>query len=70
MSPEATKRLRVLIADDEPLGRERVAALLAAHDDIEIVAAVDDGAKAVEAIKAGKVSDLDSLEQLRKKIDG
>lgn len=27
-------------------------------------------AKAVEAIKAGKVSDLDSLEQLRKKIDG
>jgi two-component system LytT family response regulator len=52
MSPEATKRLRVLIADDEPLGRERVAALLAAHDDIEIVAAVDDGAKAVEAIRA------------------
>lgn len=50
MSPDA-KRLRVLIADDEPLGRERIAALLAAHDDVEVVAAVDDGTKAVEAIR-------------------
>jgi two-component system LytT family response regulator len=46
------KRLRVLIADDEPLGRERIAALLAAHDDVEVVAAVDDGTKAVEAIRS------------------
>jgi len=48
----ATSRpLRVLIADDEPLGRERIEALLAAHDDVEVVAAVDDGAKAVESIR-------------------
>src|SRR4051812_36380354 len=45
------KRLRVLIADDEPLGRERIESLLALHDEIEVVASVDDGAKAVEAIR-------------------
>jgi two-component system, LytTR family, response regulator len=45
-------KLRVLIADDEPLGRERIAALLRKHDDIEIVAAVDDGVRAVEAIRS------------------
>ena len=45
------KPLRVLIADDEPLGRERIASLLAAHDDVEIVASVDDGAKAVDSIR-------------------
>jgi two-component system, LytTR family, response regulator len=45
-------KLRVLIADDEPLGRERIAALLRKHDDVEIVAAVDDGERAVEAIKS------------------
>lgn len=48
----ATRRLRILIADDEPLGRERIEALLASHDDVEIVAAVDDGAKAVDAIRS------------------
>lgn len=45
------KRLRVLIADDEPLGRERIESLLAVHDDVEVIASVDDGAKAVEAIR-------------------
>jgi two-component system LytT family response regulator len=52
MASQTRKRLRVLIADDEPLGRERIAALLAAHDDIDVVAAVDDGAKAVDAIRS------------------
>jgi two-component system LytT family response regulator len=52
MSATDRKRLRVLIADDEPLGRERISALLAAHDDVEVVAAVDDGVKAVDAIRS------------------
>ncbi len=47
----AAKRLRVLIADDEPLGRERIESMLGAHDDVEVVASVDDGAKAVDAIR-------------------
>jgi two-component system LytT family response regulator len=49
--PPAPKRLRVLIADDELLGRERIAALLAEHADVDVVAMVDDGAKAVDAIR-------------------
>jgi two-component system LytT family response regulator len=48
---DARKRFRVLIADDEPLGRERIQGLLITHDDIEVVASVDDGVKAVEAIR-------------------
>lgn len=47
----ATRKLRVVVADDEPLGRERVTSLLAKHDDIEIAASVDDGNKAVDAIR-------------------
>lgn len=46
-----TRKLRVLIADDEPLGRERIESLIAQQGDIEVVAAVDDGGKAVEAIR-------------------
>jgi two-component system LytT family response regulator len=45
------RRLRVLIADDEPLGRERIESLLASHDDVDVVASVDDGPNAVEAIR-------------------
>lgn len=48
------RKLRVLVADDEPLGRDRVTSLLAKHDDVEIVATVDDGNKAVDAIRTLK----------------
>lgn len=47
-----TRRIRVVVADDEPLGRERVTSLLATHDDVDVVATVDDGNKAVDAIRA------------------
>jgi two-component system, LytTR family, response regulator len=47
----AAKRLRVLVVDDELLGRERVAGLLREHDDVEIVGMVDDGDAAVAAIR-------------------
>jgi len=43
--------LRVLIVDDELLGRERVASLLREHPDVEIVGAVGDGNAAVDAIR-------------------
>jgi two-component system LytT family response regulator len=45
------QRIRVVIADDEPLGRQRIEALLGKHDDIDVVASVGDGAQAVEAIR-------------------
>ena len=43
--------LRVVIVDDEPLAQQRVADLLAAHDDVEIVGTADTGPSAVETIR-------------------
>ena len=43
-------KIRALIADDEPLARERVRELLAGENDIEVVAECSDGREAVEAI--------------------
>ena len=44
--------LRVLIVDDEPLGRRRVAALLRKERGVEIVGMIGDGVAAVEAIRS------------------
>ena len=44
--------LRILIVDDEPLGRERVAALLRKEPDVEIVGMLGDGVSAVAAIRS------------------
>ncbi|MDH5508916.1 MAG: response regulator transcription factor [Nitrospinota bacterium] len=41
-------RIRVLIADDHALVRQGVAAMLAFHDDVEVVGEAGDGAEAVE----------------------
>ena len=46
-----TRRLRVLIVDDELLGRERVASLLREHSEVDIVGMVGDGNAAVDAIR-------------------
>jgi two-component system LytT family response regulator len=42
--------IRVVVADDEPLARERIRSLLAAHPDVELVAECSDGADAVQAL--------------------
>jgi two-component system LytT family response regulator len=42
--------IRTLIADDEPLARERLRTLLARHTDIEIIGECTNGADAIEAI--------------------
>jgi two-component system, LytTR family, response regulator len=44
------KKIRTLIVDDEPLARERLAALLTNEADIEVVAQCRDGEEAVTAI--------------------
>ena len=44
------KKLRTVIVDDEPLARERLASLLSAEQDIEIIAQCRDGEEAVTAI--------------------
>jgi two-component system LytT family response regulator len=43
--------IRVLIVDDEPLARQRIEDLLAAEDRVEIVASVDNGEAAVDAVR-------------------
>src|SRR5690606_28346279 len=41
--------MKVVIADDEPLARERLRALLAAHPDLDLVAEAGDGRAALHA---------------------
>ncbi|MCI0436768.1 MAG: response regulator, partial [Gemmatimonadetes bacterium] len=43
--------IRVLIAEDEPLARERIRSLLEEEADIEVVAECPDGKTAVSAIR-------------------
>jgi len=45
------KKLRTLIVDDEPLARERLASLLSAEQDIEVIGQCRDGEEAVNAIQ-------------------
>jgi two-component system LytT family response regulator len=45
------KPIRVLIVDDEPLARQRVEDLLRAEDGVEVVASVDNGTAAVDAVR-------------------
>lgn len=40
--------MKVLIVDDEPLARARLARLLAAQDDLQVIAEADNGAHAIE----------------------
>ena len=44
------KKIRVAIADDEPLARERLSGLLSSEPDVELVAQARDGEEAVTAI--------------------
>jgi len=51
MSETRPARIRTLIADDEPLARERLRMLLAAEEWIELVGDVGDGVQAIDAIQ-------------------
>ena len=46
----SSRSYRVLIADDEPLARERLRMLLAEHPDYAVIGEAEDGAAAVRAI--------------------
>jgi two-component system LytT family response regulator len=51
MTDPRPARIRTLIADDEPLARERIRMLLAAEDWIELVGEAVDGLQAIDAIQ-------------------
>ncbi|MCE7032081.1 LytTR family DNA-binding domain-containing protein [Lysobacter sp. GX 14042] len=61
--------MRVVLADDEPLARDRLAALLAAFDDVELVARAADGEQALAAC-AEHQPDLLLLDIAMPGIDG
>jgi two-component system LytT family response regulator len=63
------RTIRALIADDEPLARERLRSLLGAEQDIEIVAEAKDGLETVEAILS-QSPDLVFLDVHMPKLDG
>ena len=62
-------QIRTLIADDQPLARERLAALLSEEPDMEVVAACASGAEAVSAIQRHR-PDLVFLDMQMPEIDG
>jgi len=64
-----TKSIRALIADDEPLARERMRTLLGSEADIEVIGEARDGVEAVDAILAQN-PDLVFLDVHMPKLDG
>jgi two-component system LytT family response regulator len=62
-------RIRTLIADDEPLARERLRALLARHGDIDIIGECSNGADAIQSITDLR-PDLVLLDVEMPRVDG
>ncbi len=62
-------KLRTLIVDDEPLAREKLAELLAAEPEIEIIGECGDGLQAVAAIQSLR-PDLVLLDVQMPELDG
>jgi two-component system, LytTR family, response regulator len=62
-------KLRVLVADDEAPARRLLARLLAAHEDIRVIAECSDGASAVERI-ASERPELVFLDVKMPELDG
>jgi two-component system LytT family response regulator len=65
----ANERIRVVIADDEPIARRGIRQLLAAHGDVEIVGEARNGKEAVRLLDA-LAPDLVFLDIQMPEIDG
>ena len=63
------RKIRTVIADDEPLARERIASMLEPHDNYDIVAQCKDGVEAVAAIRKERL-DLVFLDVRMPELDG
>jgi two-component system LytT family response regulator len=62
-------KIRTLIVDDEPLGRERIRTLLAADPEIEVIEECPDGPRAIAAIERAR-PDLVFLDVQMPEVDG
>ena len=67
-TPDVARRT-VLLADDEPLARRRLRALLARHSEYEVIAECEDGVEAVERVLALR-PDLVFLDIHMPELDG
>ncbi|MEZ5318964.1 MAG: LytTR family DNA-binding domain-containing protein [Vicinamibacterales bacterium] len=67
--PTTPRVLRAIIADDEPLARERLRSLLGEDTGVEVVAEARDGQEAVDAIRT-HAPDLVFLDVQMPKLDG
>lgn len=65
----ASRKIRTLIVDDEPLARERVRTMVGQEADLEVIAEARDGAEAVDAILS-REPDLVFLDVQMPKLDG
>jgi two-component system LytT family response regulator len=63
------KKIRALVADDEPLARERLTSLLSSEPDVEVVGQARDGEEAVTAI-LDKTPDLVFLDVQMPQLSG
>src|SRR5215475_11459272 len=50
--PQAASRIRLLVADDHPLVREGIVAVVSAEPDMEVVGQASDGREAVNLFRA------------------
>src|SRR5262245_31847205 len=64
-----SKRIRVLIVDDEPLARDRIAGMLKGDSDVEIIGTCANGRDAVAAIQK-QSPDLVFLDIQMPEMDG
>ena len=69
MTPTESRRIRVVVVDDEELGRDRLQTLLQMQPDVEVVAMCSDGASAVETIDRSR-PDLVFLDVQMPGMDG
>ncbi len=68
-TPATSPQLRVLIVDDEPLARMRLATLLAEHAHVTVVGECENGQEAIDAI-ASQAPDLVFLDIHMPEVDG